>query len=422
MSKLMRHYLPIALLLSAAVHAGPAAAQKVPSGNVTVELFALATNGFDPVVEAFNKQYPNITVKLTKFGTDEMKQALRVGASSGKMPDVWFNWGGSLASPYSKAGLALDLTPRIKELKLDQTLIPSAIKLAEYNDKLYGVPNRLVSMSFFYRREMLEKAGVAEPKSFAELEAASEKLKAAGITPFSLGGKFSWMTMRFTDFFIEHFAGPKLHDDLMNMRASWDQEVVIKGFAKLKEWQDKGYFNQGFLNVDPATNMQALYAGKAAMVFDVSSIEASRLKRENIDPRTYGTFPAPSDQTPKRVSGFQQQLQISAKASPEVQDAAILFATFVVRPEIAAANISTMGGPSAVKGVMPSAETPNQGLWANWLQGEVGLYLPSDQALPQEVVAAYFEAQDSVLLGAMTPADAAKQIQEAVVAWKKRNS
>jgi raffinose/stachyose/melibiose transport system substrate-binding protein len=422
MPKLMRHYLPIALLLSAAVHAGPAAAQKVPSGNVTVELFALATNGFDPVVEAFNKQYPNITVKLTKFGTDEMKQALRVGASSGKMPDVWFNWGGSLASPYSKAGLALDLTPRIKELKLDQTLIPSAIKLAEYNDKLYGVPNRLVSMSFFYRRETLEKAGVAEPKSFAELEAASEKLKAAGITPFSLGGKFSWMTMRFTDFFIEHFAGPKLHDDLMNMRASWDQEVVIKGFAKLKEWQDKGYFNQGFLNVDPATNMQALYAGKAAMVFDVSSIEASRLKRENIDPRTYGTFPAPSDQTPKRVSGFQQQLQISAKASPEVQDAAILFATFVVRPEIAAANISTMGGPSAVKGVMPSAETPNQGLWANWLQGEVGLYLPSDQALPQEVVAAYFEAQDSVLLGAMTPADAAKQIQEAVVAWKKRNS
>jgi raffinose/stachyose/melibiose transport system substrate-binding protein len=422
MPKLTRRYLPIALLLSAAVCAGPAAAQKVPTGNVTVELFALATNGFDPVVEAFNKQYPNITVKLTKFGTDEMKQALRVGASSGKMPDVWFNWGGSLASPYSKAGLALDLTPRIKELKLDETLIPSAIKLAEYNDKLYGVPNRLVSMSFFYRKEMLEKAGVAEPKSFADLETASEKLKAAGITPFSLGGKFSWMTMRFTDFFIEHFAGPKLHDDLMNMRVSWDQDAVVKGFAKLKEWQDKGYFNQGFLNVDPATNMQALYAGKAAMVFDVSSIEASRLKRENIDPRSYGTFPAPSDQTPKRVSGFQQQLQISAKASPDVQDAAILFATYVVRPDVAAANITSMGGPSAVKGVMPSAETPNQQMWANWLQGDVGLYLPSDQALPQEVVAAYFEAQDSVLLGAMTPADAAKQIQEAVVAWKKRNS
>src|SRR5437016_546047 len=149
MPSLTRRCLCIALPLSAAVFAGPVAAQKVPTGNVTVELFALATNGFDPVVDAFNKQYANITVKLTKFGTDEMKQALRVGASSGKMPDLWFNWGGSLASPYDKAGLALDLTPRINELKLDEILIPSAIKLAEYNDKLYGVPNRLVSMSFF---------------------------------------------------------------------------------------------------------------------------------------------------------------------------------------------------------------------------------------------------------------------------------
>ena len=67
---------------------------------------------------------------------------------------------------------------------------------------------------------------------------------------------------------------------------------------------------------------------------------------------------------------------------------------------------------------MPSAEPPNQGQWANWLQGEVGLYLPSDQALPQEVVAAYFEARIPSCSEAMTPADAAKQIQEAVVAGR----
>ena len=128
------------MLLSAVAFAGPASRKSPDWKCFTVELFALATNGFDPVVEAFNKQYPNITVKLTKFGTDEMKQALRVGASSGKMPDVWFNWGGSLASPYSKAGLALDLTPRIKELKLDETLIPSAIKLP---------PNTMTSSTAF---------------------------------------------------------------------------------------------------------------------------------------------------------------------------------------------------------------------------------------------------------------------------------
>jgi ABC-type glycerol-3-phosphate transport system substrate-binding protein len=38
-----------------------AAAQPVPSGKVTVEMFALVTNGFEPVIDAFQKEYPNIT-------------------------------------------------------------------------------------------------------------------------------------------------------------------------------------------------------------------------------------------------------------------------------------------------------------------------------------------------------------------------
>jgi raffinose/stachyose/melibiose transport system substrate-binding protein len=53
-----------------------------------------------------------------------------------------------------------------------------------------------------------------------------------------------------------------------------------------------------------------------------------------------------------------------------------------------------------------------------WLQGEVKLYLPTDQAVPQEIVNAFFQAQDSVVLGSMTPEDAAAQVQKAVEAYK----
>lgn len=412
-------------LAAASVAAGPsmaqtAMAQTVPKDKVTVELFGLVTNGYDPVIEAFQKEYPNITVKWTKFGTDEFKQALRVGASSGKMPDLWFNWGGSLAYPYSRAGLTLDLTSRISELKLDQILVPTAITLAQDRGKLWGVPNRIVPMTIIYRKEMLEKAGVKPADTFQELEEACARIKAGGVTPFSLGGKFSWMTMRFTDFFIEHFAGPKLHDSIKAMEASWDQEPVVKAFAKLKEWNTKGYFNPGFLNVDPATNMQLVYQGKAAMVLEVPTIEITRLKRENIDPNTYGTFLMPTDQTPRRVSGFQQQLQVSAKAPKDVQDAALLFATYVVRPELAAKHMQSMGGPSAVKGVSPGPEMPIQSQDATWLKDGLQLFLPGDQALPQEMVAAYFEAQDSVILGTMSPAEAAKSVQTAINGFKAR--
>jgi len=405
--------------LGAAAIAAPALGQ----GRVTVELFGLATNGWDPVIEGFQRANPNITVRWTRFGTDEMKQALRVGAGSGRMPDLWFNWGGSLASPYNRAGLSLDLTPRLGQLGLSETLIPTALELASDQGKVYGVPNRIVPMSIIYRNEMMQRAGItSSPTTFAELEAACDRLRAARITPFSLGGKFSWMTMRFTDFFMEHFAGPEEHDRILAMESSWDSEPVVRAFTKLREWVTKGNFNQGFLNVDPATNVQLVYQGRAAMVFDVPNIEITRLRRENIDPRGYTPIIAPSDHAKKRVSGFQQQLQVSSRAAPEVQAAALAYATYVVRPDLAGGHMNSIGGPSSVRGVMPGPDLPLQRQWAHWLQGDVSLYLPGDQALPQEVVAAYFEAQDSVVLGTLSPRDAARQVQQAITAFKSRRT
>src|SRR6476660_1716380 len=89
--------------------AGSAIAQEAPKQEVTIDFFGLASHNWQPVIDKFQQEYPTIKVKFTKFSTDEMKQALRVGASSGKMPDTWWNWGGSLASPYNQAGLVLEI-------------------------------------------------------------------------------------------------------------------------------------------------------------------------------------------------------------------------------------------------------------------------------------------------------------------------
>jgi raffinose/stachyose/melibiose transport system substrate-binding protein len=48
----------------------------------------------------------------------------------------------------------------------------------------------------------------------------------------------------------------------------------------------------------------------------------------------------------------------------------------------------------------------------------VQLYLPTDQALPQELVNAFFQAQDSLVLGTIAPEAACAQIQKAVDQYK----
>lgn len=401
----------------------PAWSQPVPTKPVTIELFGLASHNWQPVVDKFQADYPNIKINNTKFGTDELKQALRVGASSGKLPDVWWNWGGSLASPYNRAGFTLKMTPELlKQYGIEQNVTPSFMELAKDGQDLYGVPNRATPFSLIYKKSLFSKYNIKEPTSFADLEKAAETLKANGVTPFSIGGKFSWMTMRFFDFFLEHYAGPAGHDAFLNLETPWTAEPVIKAFTKLKEWSDKGYFPKGFLNVDPATNVTALYNDQAAMIFDPANIETTRFIREGQSPADYGSFPLPTDHKPLRVPGSPGQFQINAKSSEDARQAALLFASYIVKPENAATVAQTYGYPSAVKGVLPPENLPIQRAWAEWIQEDVGFHKLTDQGLPQDVVAAYFEAQDSVILGAITPKEAGEQVQEAITRFKKRSN
>jgi raffinose/stachyose/melibiose transport system substrate-binding protein len=141
-----------------------------------------------------------------------------------------------------------------------------------------------------------------------------------------------------------------------------------------------------------------------------------------MSPADYGTFPLPTDHKPLRAPGSPSQFQINAKTPEETKQAALLFVSFAARPEIAPVTAEAVGYPSATKGILPPENLPIQRKWAEWTQGEVGFYKLTDQGLPQDVVASYFEAQDSVILGALKPEEAAEQVQEAIARFKKRNN
>ena len=396
-----------------------AAKPPVPSGNVTFSFWGIATQPWQVMIDDFQKTYPNLKVKWTKYSTDELKQALRVSSAAGKMGDAWFNWGGSLASPYEDAGHALELTPQLQAVYgVDKNIIPSAIDLARNNGKLYGIPFKVRPMTIFYKKSLFDKCGLTAPKTFDELEKACETLKSKGIIPFAVGGKFSWMTMRTTDFFVEHYAGPAMHDKLFSLEASYTSPEVIKAFTKLKEWVTKGYFNEGFISLDPAQALPLLQQDKAAMIFQGPWIEDQNIIAAKEDPNNYVPIIAPADQKPVRVFGFQEQVQFWTKAKPDQQKAALLFASFMTTPEVAQRNIATFGSPSAVVGVQPPEGHPIASQMTKWLQGEVGLYLPTDQALPQELVNAFFQAQDGMIIGSITPEAACAQIQKAVDQYK----
>jgi raffinose/stachyose/melibiose transport system substrate-binding protein len=175
--KLIKTLLLGATLLGAPFLASMSGAQaaagspEVPAGNVTISLWGIATQPWQIMIDDFQKTYPNLKVKWTKYSTDEMKQAVRVASAAGKMSDTWFNWGGSLAAPYDEGGHALEMTPQLMaEYGVDKNIVPAALDLARNKGKLYGIPIWVRPMTIFYKKSIFDKYGLTAPKTFDELE------------------------------------------------------------------------------------------------------------------------------------------------------------------------------------------------------------------------------------------------------------
>ncbi|WP_178019818.1 ABC transporter substrate-binding protein [uncultured Paenibacillus sp.] len=368
----------------------------------------------DPIFKEFESKNPDIKVEPTFYGTDPLKESLKVAASSKTLPDVWFTWGGSLGSFYPENGLTMDLTEVAAEHQWDGIYNPAALDLVKYEGKITGVPFHLASLSVFYPKELYTKLNLTPPATFAEFEGQLQTMKDQGITPFAVGGKGGWMLMRWVEQLIELYGGSELHDKLNNLEASWDDPAVVQSFAKLKEWSDKGYFEKGFITLDPMEAETPLYHAQQGFALEGAWVDMN-ISQAGVDPKQIGIFKFPNDQQPVRMSSFAEMFQINGSADPKVQDAAVKLAEYVTGPEVVDQYIDQYGSP-ALKEFKTSAQSPHTAEMAGMI-GE-GNFLITDQALPQTVVQKLFEAQDAVVLNEWTPEQAAQEIQKAAESYK----
>ncbi|WP_368658757.1 ABC transporter substrate-binding protein [Metabacillus halosaccharovorans] len=403
--------LVLSILSACSSKGNESASSSESEDKITVEFWGLDTQKriYEPVIEDFEKEHPEIDISYSTRTVDAHKEGLKVAASSNTMPDVWFNWGGTLGSFYPENELTLDLTEHAEQGKWNELYLETALELTKYEEQITGVPTKLAGLGIFYRKDIFEEQGIEVPKTFDEFEAVMAKLKDNNITPVSVGGKFGWHTMRFTEAVLEHYAGPELKDQLISLEQSWDNTAVEETYAKLKEWEGKGYFPTGFITADPNEAKMPFYSGDAAMLlegpwFDTTATE-DEFPLENI-----GVFPFPTDQEPQRVSSFVEMLQINGHASKEVQDAAVEFALYATSKEVIEKYKDNYDFPVAAAGVEIPEEFPNVPTLVDSLNE--GAFVITDQALPQDLVVKFFEAQDNVITGEFTPKEAAEFLQK----------
>jgi len=283
------------------------------SGEIHVLVYGDATNKVEKqIVDTFNKTSKVKAVLDTIPGAD-YQQKLQTIINTKQAPDVFFNWGGGSIKPFVDAGLLMPLDDMIaKDPGLKANFLPSVFDTAVVDGKAYGVPMRGTQpVLLFSNTKVLADAGVAAPKTFDELLAAVQTLKAKGVTPIALGGGDQWPTLMWFEYLYDRVAGPELFQKALGGdKAAWASEDSRKALGMIKQLIDAGAFGTNFDSVKftDGGSPALLARGKAAFEL-MGSWEYSTQQDANPDftkaSLGYSSFPtvAGGKGDPKNVVG-----------------------------------------------------------------------------------------------------------------------
>ena len=222
-----------------------------------------AKAAFEWVAKHFEQANPGVTVKLNIYDRESYKQSIRNWLTSAP-PDVVLWYSGERMRQFSSPGLLLDVSD-LWTAKAKQEF-GSAVDLVTDHGKQYGVPYSYYQWGLYFRRDLLDKAGVQPIKTWDDLLNACTKLRAQGVEPIALGSKELWTTAGWFDYLDLRVNGYQFHMQLMAGKASWQDPKVKAVFARWKEMLDKDCFVRNHTSLTWQESQTLLYQGKAAMM------------------------------------------------------------------------------------------------------------------------------------------------------------
>lgn len=248
------------------------------------------------LVSQFEAAHPKIKVKVAFSPVASFDQVLGTQIQSGNEPDIVYGTVGSTRTSGSlalaKKGVLLDVT--------DQpwaSQVPSVFKnLVGIGDKLYAWPQDVNFEGTIYNTATLRKVGVQPPRTWSDVLDYCTKMKAAGITPYtmSLGDEYGAYQLLYSLAATTVYAG----------NPSWDEDrarssttfASTPGWAKAmnqtRQLKDAGCFDDNATSVTLTQAESQLARGKAGGYPILSIVYTAAQAQAPKDTYAFVPFPA----------------------------------------------------------------------------------------------------------------------------------
>jgi raffinose/stachyose/melibiose transport system substrate-binding protein len=195
----------------------------------------------------------------------------------------------------------------------------------------YGPAQTYDLVGLYYNKAKLRELGVEAPKTQAELEDVLAKAKEAGETPI-IFGDLAKVDLAYTFMqLLAYEAPPETLRTWMYREDDPDLTEAVSGAAQtLKDWWDKGYFNEDMLGIEQFNAIERFNKGEG--VFISTGAWWTGLLTDLGDDAGYMLMPPKNaGDPPTAIFAFSNSMLISSKS--EHPDLAAKFIAWMVSPE-----------------------------------------------------------------------------------------
>ena len=221
----------------------------------------------------YTKAHPNVTFNATWAGRQVMTK-LQTAVSANQRVDIVDNEG-----PALRGGLVINGQTLPLDKYLDQKLhgmnitwrsifVPHTLDaLKADNGSTHVIPYELITTAFWYDQRVFDKYNLKPPKTWNDLMAIGNTLKAHNFPAFTLEGNIDFYNAMWFYTLIERMEGPGhlLAAAADKTGAVWNDPNFLKAAEMERSIWDKGYVVKNAEGVQWPAGQMVLANGQAAM-------------------------------------------------------------------------------------------------------------------------------------------------------------
>jgi len=373
----------------------------------------------DQIIPAFEKAHANIKVTFNPTAPADYNGVLNTKLEGGSAGDLITcrPFDASLAL-FQKGYLAsVNDLPGLKNFGD----VAKSAWITDDGKDVFCVPMASVIHGFIYNKDVFDKLGITStPTTLAEFHALLDKIKAAGVTPLDMGTKDMWesATMGFQNIGPDYWQGEDGRKALIAGTAKFTDQPYIDTWKELASWAP--YLPKDYAGIAYPDAQQYFESGKAAIypagTWDISTFEAAGLK--NI-----GFFGPPAIKAGDQCYiSDHTDIALGMNAKTKNPEAAKAFLDWVAGDEFAALYSNALPGFYSLSNSTITLTDPvaQQALdlrktCKSTIRNSYQILSRGTPNLENEL----WRVTAAVINGKLTPAAAAKEIQDGLDKWYK---